>query len=172
MDNNAWFPDFDIPIPLPPIITAEICLCFDSYLSVEGLNEMIGLPAKCAEPRDAMRINLLTGRQNPGYWYYVLPSCADFGSESLTEQLCGLLTEHAAGFRAAMEKYAPAELILRFFVEAQEARQFPTISLSTEVLQIAASLGARVDVDVECHCCEEDDMLLLDPLLEERKNET
>lgn len=42
-----------------------------------------------------------------------------------------------------MEKYAPAELILRFFVEAQEARQFPTVSLSTEVMQIAASLGAR-----------------------------
>ena len=61
------------------------------------------------------------------------------------------------------KKYAPAELILRFFVEAQEARQFPTVSLSTEVMQIAASLGARVDVDVECHCCEEDDMLLLDP---------
>ena len=97
---------------------------------------------------------------------------ADFGSESLTEQLCGLLTEHATGFRAAMEKYAPAELILRFFVEAQEARQFPTVSLSTEVMQIAASLGARVDVDVECHCCEEDDMLLLDPILEERRNET
>ena len=108
MDNNAWFPDFDIPIPLPPSITAEICLCFDSYLSVEGLDEMIGLPAKCAEPRGAMRINPLTGRQNPGYWHYVLPSCADFGSESLTEQLCGLLTEHATGFRAAMEKYAPA----------------------------------------------------------------
>ena len=161
MDNNAWFPDFDIPIPLPPSITAEICLCFDSYLSVEGLDEMIGLPAKCAEPRGAMRINPLTGRQNP-----------DFGSESLTEQLCGLLTEHATGFRAAMEKYAPAELILRFFVEAQEARQFPTVSLSTEVMQIAASLGARVDVDVECHCCEEDDMLLLDPILEERRNET
>ena len=87
MDNNAWFPDFDIPIPLPPSITAEICLCFDSYLSVEGLDEMIGLPAKCAEPRGAMRINPLTGRQNPGYWHYVLPSCADFGSESLTEQL-------------------------------------------------------------------------------------
>ena len=100
MDNNAWFPDFDIPIPLPPSITAEICLCFDSYLSVEGLDEMIGLPAKCAEPRGAMRINPLTGRQNPGYWHYVLPSCADFGSESLTEQLCGLLTEHATGFRA------------------------------------------------------------------------
>lgn len=50
MDNNAWFPDFDIPIPLPPSITAEICLCIDSYLSVEGLDEMIGLPAKCAEP--------------------------------------------------------------------------------------------------------------------------
>ena len=66
----------------------------------------------------------------------------------------------------------PAELILRFFVEAQEARQFPTVSLSTEVMQIAASLGARVDVDVECHCCEEDDMLLLDPILEERRNET
>ena len=97
MDNNAWFPDFDIPIPLPPSITAEICLCFDSYLSVEGLDEMIGLPAKCAEPRGAMRINPLTGRQNPGYWHYVLPSCADFGSESLTEQLCGLLTEHATG---------------------------------------------------------------------------
>ena len=45
MDNNAWFPNFDIPIPLPPSITAEICLCFDSYLSVEGLDEMIGLPA-------------------------------------------------------------------------------------------------------------------------------
>ena len=117
MDNNAWFPNFDIPIPLPPSITAEICLCFDSYLSVEGLDEMIGLPAKCAEPRGAMRINPLTGRQNPGYWHYVLPSCADFGSESLTEQLCGLLTEHATGFRSAMEKYAPAELILRFFVE-------------------------------------------------------
>ena len=97
MDNNAWFPDFDIPIPLPPSITAEICLCFDSYLSVEGLDEMIGLSAKCAEPRGAMRINPLTGRQNPGYWHYVLPSCADFGSESLTEQLCGLLTEHATG---------------------------------------------------------------------------
>ena len=41
MDNNAWFPDFDIPIPLPPSITAEICLCFDSYLSVEGLDEML-----------------------------------------------------------------------------------------------------------------------------------
>ena len=63
MDNNAWFPDFDIPIPLPPSITAEICLCFDSYLSVEGLDEMIGLPAKCAEPRGAMgSIRLPGGR--------------------------------------------------------------------------------------------------------------
>ena len=119
-----------------------------------------------------MRIYPLSGWQNAGYWHFVLQSCAVFGSESLSEQLCGLLTEHATGFRAAMEKYAPAELILRFFVEAQEARQFPTVSLSTEVMQIAASLGARVDVDVECHCCEEDDMLLLDPILEERRNET
>lgn len=153
-DDSTSF-HFIRPLPLPPIIYATIDLCFASYLPIDALNEIIGLQATEAAPRSAMRINPLTGKQNPGYWIYKLPPMWDFDSMDLTEQLNMVLTEHETGFRKAMQKYEPAELILRFYTEAQEARQFPSVSLSSDMIRTAASLGARVEVITECYCCEE-----------------
>ena len=153
-DDSTSF-HFIRPLPLPPIIYATIDLCFASYLPIDALNEIIGLQATEAAPRSAMRINPLTGKQNPGYWIYKLPPMRDFDSMDLTEQLNMVLTEHETGFRKAMQKYEPAELILRFYTEAQEARQFPSVSLSSDRIRTAASLGARVEVITECYCCEE-----------------
>ena len=153
-DDSTSF-HFIRPLPLPPIIYATIDLCFASYLPIDALNEIIGLQATEAAPRSAMRINPLTGKQNPGYWIYKLPPLRDFDSMDLTEQLNMVLTEHETGFRKAMQKYEPAELILRFYTEAQEARQFPSVSLSSDMIRTAASLGARVEVITECYCCEE-----------------
>lgn len=113
-DDSTSF-HFIRPLPLPPIIYATIDLCFDSYLPIDALNEIIGLQATEAAPRSAMRINPLTGKQNPGYWIYKLPPMRDFDSMDLTEQLNMVLTEHETGFRKAMQKYEPAELILRFY---------------------------------------------------------
>lgn len=116
-DDSTSF-HFIRPLPLPPIIYATIDLCFDSYLPIDALNEIIGLQATEAAPRSAMRINPLTGKQNPGYWIYKLPPMRDFDSMDLTEQLNMVLTEHETGFRKAMQKYEPAELILRFYRES------------------------------------------------------
>lgn len=115
-DDSTSF-HFIRPLPLPPIIYATIDLCFASYLPIDALNEIIGLQATEAAPRSAMRINPLTGKQNPGYWIYKLPPMRDFDSMDLTEQLNMVLTEHETGFRKAMQKYEPAELILRFYVK-------------------------------------------------------
>ena len=112
-DDSTSF-HFIRPLPLPPIIYATIDLCFASYLPIDALNEIIGLQATEAAPRSAMRINPLTGKQNPGYWIYKLPPMRDFDSMDLTEQLNMVLTEHETGFRKAMQKYEPAELTILY----------------------------------------------------------
>lgn len=133
----------------PPILYAEITLCFDCNLPVDSLNDIIGLQAIRAMRRQDTRINPFTKRHNPGYWSYRTKRFSSFDCEELFALVSGLLVTHTAEFEKVIRQYTPCELFVRIYVAVQQEGEFPAIRIDPVLLSTLSSLNAYIDIIVE-----------------------
>lgn len=149
------------PIPVAPIISARIHLCFDCDFPMDSLNELIGLQAAEMKRQSKTRINPLTHKQNPGYWSYYTERVSSFDCAPFFSSLNRMLMAHAQGLRQAIEQHQPGEIYICIQVLVQQEDEYPSIRLSPQLLSTISSLNAFLDIIVENDYSTEDHALEL-----------
>lgn len=140
-------------LPIPPIIYAEIVLCFDYDFPVSVLNGILGIQATSLKRQSETRINPITHFPNPGYWEYSTKkfTAFDFDCEPLFALLQDLLSTLTPNFEQAFAQYPPNDFFVRIYVEAQQKNEFPAIRFAPQLLSTMTALNATLDIIVEAN---------------------
>lgn len=136
-------------LPVPPVIYAEIVLCFDYDFPVSVLNGILGIQATGLKRQCETRINPITHLPNPGYWEYRTKEFSSFDCDPLFALLQDLLSELTSNLEQVFVQYLPSDFFVRIYVEVQQENEFPAIRVTPQLLSTMTALNASLDIIVE-----------------------
>ncbi len=135
-------------IPIPPVISGEICMCFNYDFDINIIDNIIGIKASEAVRKSKTRFNTIIKDNNPGYWSYKIRDFNTFECGELANNINEILLRNYSGFMMAYYKYRPTDFFVRMLIGIKKSGEYPAIGFDKKVLETFAQMGIRIDISV------------------------
>lgn len=137
------------PLPIPPVIFAELTFCFEHELPIEELDEVMGLQAFEAVPYQKTRISPITKQKNPGYWTFRTKSIQTFNCDEIFSLVENLVSVHCNGIKNALTKYSMSEFLVTIYITSQQKGDYPSIRISPERMTFFSTWNICLDIIID-----------------------